>query len=176
MGRPQPGCGAPPAPRCSARSLLPSLLCLGEPQHFHQGSGHSQKPLVQRPPQQNRCTRPGLRGAVAHSPDTDSGVSEAEKQPQQTTRPGGLGGSRGQRGSSSLGGVRLPLRDVPGPRCGIWCQHTCSRDPLHSAVPGSKKTINEHLEKQINGSMSKDKKRWHQTYLRGTEADLVETD
>ena len=60
--------------------------------------------------------------------------------------------------------------------CGVWWRHRCTQDQLHGAVPGSKKTINEHLEKQINGSASKDKKRWHQTYLRGTEADLVETD
>ena len=85
---------------------------------------------MQRPQQQNRRMWPGLRGAAALSLDTDSGVSEAEKQPQQTTRPGGVGGSWRQWGSSSPGGIQLPLwclvaaEVYPGPVawCSAWQQ------------------------------------------------------
>lgn len=42
--------------------------------------------------------------------------------------------------------------------CGVWWQQRCTQDQLHGAVPGSKKTIDEHLEKQIMDPQAKTKR------------------
>lgn len=171
LSRPQPGCNplpTPPTPATLPELCLLAFYAWGNPSISIGEAGTARGPLCSTPSSRTGARGPGS-GEQLLSPWTPTQGSVNQRS-SRSRRPvlGVLVAPGGSGAAVAPGASRFP--------CGVWWQDRCTQDQLHSAVPGSKRTINEHLGKQINGSVSEDKKRRHQTYLRGTEADLVETD